>query len=119
MYADPQSDVMAVIRSRRSEANDTNRNNWEYHEKVREHLIATNPDKVQNTAGFMKAAPQPFPVYVTPDIQERLPQLSPLFINPETMHPITNYSTMYQDKNKNVEAEKKEQTPETKRCQVA
>jgi hypothetical protein len=72
MYVDPQSDASAILRERKSEANDTNRNNWEFQERVRQHLLANNAEELQGTtASFQKRPPDPFPVWISPDAESR------------------------------------------------
>jgi hypothetical protein len=51
--------------------------------------MSTKAEEMSNTAAFKNAPPQPFPMYVTPDIQQRLPQLVPYYLDPMTGRPFT------------------------------
>jgi hypothetical protein len=46
--------------------------NWEFQDKVRQHLLATNAGQIMNTAAFEKPPPEPFPNWVSPDVADRM-----------------------------------------------
>jgi hypothetical protein len=72
MYVDPQSDVFALYMRRKGEQMYPQMRNWEFQDKVRQHLLATNAGQIMNTAAFEKPPPEPFPNWVSPDVADRM-----------------------------------------------
>jgi hypothetical protein len=68
---DPQSDAYQEFLSRQSAINFPNRNNWEFQERVRQHLIADHAGDYMNTSSFSNKPPSQFPLWINTDANEK------------------------------------------------